>query len=121
MPVYQGHNSCYAIHEGIYVRRLRRKGIDTIAEAAGILYLIVRDYRRHRTYEQRTCREIEMNRELFEKRVNYVYTLARRWKAGPRELAKIKRLVRFVLKHKRLPKDPKIKKLVKKAVAKVKQ
>lgn len=119
MPVYQGHNSCYAIHEGIYVRRLRRKGIDTVAEAAGILYLIVRDYRRHRTYEQRTCREIEMNRELFEKRVNFVYYLAKRWKAGPKELARIKRLVNFVLKHKRLPKNDNLNKLVKKAIARV--
>lgn len=119
MPVYQGHNSCYAIHEGIYVRRLRRKGIDTVAEAAGILYLIVRDYRRHRTYEQRTCREIPMDKELFEKRVNYVYTLARRWKAGPRELAKIKRLVKFVLENKRLPKNKNIRKLVKKAITRI--
>ena len=118
MPVYQGRNSCYAIHEGIYVRRLERKGIDTVAEAAGILYLIVRDYRRHRTYEQGTCREIPMDKELFEKRVNYVYTLAKRWKAGPKELVKIRRLVRFVLEHKRLPKKG-IKKLIEKAIVRV--
>ena len=120
--MYQGSNSCYAINEGVYVRRLRRKGIDTIAEAVGILYLILRDRRRGWTYEQGTCRKIEMDDELFEKRTKYVYTLAKRWKAGPRELAKIKRLVEYVLEHKRFPKKgrKKIERLIKKAIARVK-
>ena len=104
----------------MYVRRLRRKGIDTVAEAAAILYLIVRDYRRKKTYENGSCREIRMTKDLFEKRVNFVYFLAKRWKAGPRELRTIKHLVEFVLKHKRLPRTEKIRKLIRKAIAKAK-
>ena len=100
-----GHNSCYARREGIYVRRVGRPGIDTVAEAAGILYLIVRDLRRGWTYDDdRGCRKVRMGKELFVERTNYVRVLARRHGAGPHTLDVIDRLVEYVLASGRLPK-----------------
>ena len=104
MPVYMGHNSCYARREGFYVRRFGRPGIDTVAEAAGILHLIIRDLRRGWTYDaDRDCRKIRMGKELFVDRANYVRVLARRHGAGPRTLAVIDRLVEYVIASGRLP------------------
>ena len=104
MPVYMGVNSCYARREGIFVARLRRPGIDTVAEAAGILALIVRDLRRGWTYDDdRGCRKIRMTGDLFVKRVHYVHTLAVRHGAGKQTLAVIDRLINYVLASKALP------------------
>ena len=103
MSVYQGANSCYALNEQIYVRRLRRPGVDTLKEASGILKLILRDYRRGWTYRQGDCKKIRMTRELFEKRVNFIKLLARRHGARGEVLKAIDRLVDYVLNHRRLP------------------
>ena len=103
MSVYQGKDSCYARREGVYVRRVRRKGIDTVWEAVGILYLILRDLRRGFTYRQGDCRVIRMSGRLFARRVSYVPVLAKRHGAGEKELERIRRLARFVLSKKRLP------------------
>ena len=102
-PVYQGANSCYAIREGFYVRRLRRKGIDTVKEAVAILRLILRDYRRGWTYRQGDCKRIRMTEELFERRVRFVVTLAKFHGADEETLRTIRKIVRYVLEHKRLP------------------
>ena len=119
MPVYMGKNSCYAIHEGVYVKRRRRKGIDTLIEAIGILSLICRDKRRGWTYKQGTCEVIPMTWDLFEKRVKFVIRLARLHGAPARVLKRIKRLAYFVLKKHRLPKSNKIEKLKKRAIVEV--
>jgi len=119
MPVYMGKNSCYAIHEGVYVKRRRRKGIDTLIEAVGTLKLICRDKRRGWTYEQGTCRKIPMTRDLFEKRVRFVIRLARLHGAPAPVFKKIKKLALFVLRHRRLPKSKKIKSLVRKAIVRL--
>ena len=103
MPVYQGANSCYAMNEQVYVRRIRRKGIDTLREAAAILYLILKDYKRGWTYEQGSCRKIRMTKDLFEKRVRFVAFLAKQHGAEGEVLRAIRRLVRYVLRKKRLP------------------
>ena len=103
MPVYQGANSCYALNEQVYVSRLRRPGIDTLREAAGILRLILRDYRRGWTYRQGDCKKIRMTRELFEKRVRFVAFLAKQHGARGEVLRAVKRLVAYVLAHGRLP------------------
>ena len=44
--VHQGPRSCWAVNEGVYVLRVRRPGIDTVAKVASILYLILKDLRR---------------------------------------------------------------------------
>ncbi len=103
MPVYQGANSCYALNEQVYVKRIRRRGVDTLREAAAILHLILRDYRRGWTYEQGSCRRIRMTEELFEKRVRFVKRLARLHGADPATQRAIDELVDYVLRHKRLP------------------
>jgi len=108
VAVYQGADSCYARREGVYVKRVRRPGIDTLREAAGILRLILRDYRRGWTYEQGTCRKIRMSRRLFEERVRFVKFLARQHGAKGETLEAIDRLVDYVLEHKRLPKRLKV-------------
>jgi len=120
MPVYMGRDSCYALYEGVYVKRRRRKGIDTLIEAVGILRLICRDYRRGWTYEQGTCRKIPMTSDLFKKRVRFVVRLARLHGATGVIYRTIKRLAAFVLRKRRLPKNKKIRALAKKALAKVK-
>ena len=108
MPVYQGANSCYALNEQVYVKRLRRPGIDTLREAAGILRLILRDYRRGWTYRQGDCKKIRMTRELFERRVRFVAFLAKEHGARGEVLRAVERLVDYVLEHKRLPKRLKV-------------
>ncbi len=104
MPVYQGRDSCYARKAGTYVRRIERPGIDTIDEAVALAHMCLKDLRRGWTYEQGTCRKIRMTVKLFERRVKYILTLARKHGASKRELEVIKRLVNYVLKHRKLPK-----------------
>ncbi len=103
MPVYQGPRSCYARREGLYVRRARRPGIDTLAEAAAIARLILRDLRRGYTYEDRTCRKIRMTRRLAVRRLNFLRLLARRHRAPRRVADAVDSLVEYVLRKWRLP------------------
>ncbi|BES81243.1 hypothetical protein [Pyrodictium abyssi] len=126
MPVYMGRDSCYARREGVYVRRLRRPGIDTLREAAGVLRLILRDLRRGWTYEQGTCRKIRMTQELFVQRVDFVPFLAKRHGASGAVLDAIVRLVAYVKARKKLPQRLKVgsryvdvKRLAEEAIAKV--
>lgn len=74
-----------------------------VAEAVGILYLIIRDLSRGWTYGQGSCRKIKMGKELFAVRVNYVRVLARKHGAGLHTLAVIDRLVEYVLATGQLP------------------
>ena len=103
-PIYQGRNSCYAIKEGVYVKRIEMPGIDTISEAVGIAYLILRDYRRGWTYDHE-CRKQPMDSELFKKRLRYIATLAKRHGATKSELRRIKKIIRYVAEYKRLPRE----------------
>ncbi len=104
--IYTGPDSCYARREGIFVARIGRPGIDKVAEAAGIITLIIRDMRRGWTYDGDTvaCRKIRMTKDLFIKRVNYVRVLARKV-VSPNSFtyASIDSLVEYVLTHGRLP------------------
>ncbi len=125
--VYMGVNSCYARKEGVFVARVKRPGIDTVVEAVGILYLIIRDRRRGWTYDQNNhCRKVSMSGKLFAERANYVRVLARRHGAGPHTLAVIDRLVEYVISYGRLPatvsyrgRRYRVESLVKAALAKV--
>lgn len=122
MPIYQGHNSCYAKREGIYVKRVRKPGIDTLAEAAAILKLVLRDYRRGWTYDDDCgCCIIPMDLELFKRRARYVVTLAHKHGAPKETIEKIEDLVNYVIKYKRMPRQylRKAKKMIAK-VSKVK-
>ena len=104
MPVYQGRDSCMARREGWYVKRIEEPGIDTIDEAVGIAWAVIRDYRRGYGYDAKHgCKKIQMTRELFTRRVRYIYTLANKHGASERELRVIDKLVEYVLRHKRLP------------------
>ncbi len=106
-PIYQGDNSCYALREHVYVKRIEKPGIDTVAEAAGILYLILRDYRRGWTYDNNSprCSKIPMTLELFEKRARYVKILAKKHGASHSELKRIQQLIDYVIKYKRMPRE----------------
>ena len=91
--------------EGVYVKRIEHPGVDTIQEAVALAYMCIRDLRRGYTYDaSNNCRKIKMTSELFEKRVNYIYTLAKKHGASKKELKIIKELVDFVIKYKKLPK-----------------
>jgi len=107
MPsIYTGPDSCYGRREGIFVARIGRPGIDKVAEAAGILRLILRDRRRGWTYDGDTvaCRKVRMSESLFIKRVNYVRVLARRVvRPDTYTYRAIDALVEYVLQHGRLP------------------
>ncbi|BAA79706.1 hypothetical protein APE_0730 [Aeropyrum pernix ovoid virus 1] len=103
MPVYQGPKSCYARKEGVYVRRARRPGIDTLAEAAAIAKLILRDLRRGYTYENRSCKRIKMTKELAVRRLNFLKLLARRHRAPRMIVEATDFLVEYVLREWRLP------------------
>ena len=118
MPnVYQGPNSWYARKEGIYVKRIEKPGIDTIPEAAAILALILRDYRRGWTYDRRTGRIVRMTKKLFTRRSKYVLTLSKNHGATVYERKIIANLINHVLTHKSLPK--RYRKLAKKMIVRV--
>ncbi len=103
MPVYQGKDSCYAKREGIYVRRARRPGIDTLAEAAAIARLVLRDLRRGYTYENGTCRKVKMTKRLAKRRLIFLGLLARRHRAPRRIVEAVDALVEYVLREWKLP------------------
>jgi len=104
MPIYLGPRSVYARKEGIYVKPREKPGIDTIKEAAGILYLILRDFRRGWSYNQHG-KKVKMTPKLFALRVRYVFPLSRKHGASKREQAVILKLINHVLANKSLPKD----------------
>ena len=103
MPVYQGPRSCYARREGLYVRRARRPGIDTLGEAAAIAALILRDLKRGYTYEGRSCKRVKMTRKLAARRLNFLRLLARKHGAPKRVVRAVDSLVEYVLEKWRLP------------------
>ncbi len=108
MAVYQGPGSCYARREGRYVKWVEWSGLGALRAAAAIARLILRDYRRGYTYEQGTCRRIRMDHDLFEKRLRFLVFLARVHGAPPKVVDAVERLVRYVLRHKKLPKTIKV-------------
>jgi len=103
MPVYQGRDSCMAKREGWFVRRIEEPGVDTIDEAVALAWAVLRDYRRGYTYDGDSCRRIRMTWGLAARRLRYIYTLAVKHGASGRELRVIRRLVEYVLEHRRLP------------------
>ena len=93
-----GPGSCYARREGFYVARLGGRGVDTVLEAAAILYLIWRDLQRGYTYDpDRGCRRVRMTWELAERRARFLVLLAARH-GGPRVAARVRRLVERFLR-----------------------
>ena len=104
MPVYQGPDSCYAKREGMYVKRISKPGVDTIAEAAALAKLVLRDYKRGWTYDDnRGCKRIRMGKKLFRRRLYFIIYLAEVHGAGRRALKTIRYIVRYVEDNKRLP------------------
>jgi hypothetical protein len=71
--IYQGPDSCYALHEGIYVAG---SGV-TPGNVRAFLRLIERDLRRGWTYDH-SCRRIRMTPALARKRALYLIALARK-------------------------------------------
>ena len=104
MNIYQGSGSCYARREGCFVLRIQKPGIDTVAEAVAIARLILRDYRRGWTYDSE-CRKTPMDHVLFVRRLNYLVTLAHKHGATPSEIRTIEKIVDYVSKYKRLPRQ----------------
>jgi len=112
-----GIDSCYAKKEGIYVRRIARTGIDTIAEAKALAYLVLRDYRRGWTYDKYDCRKIPMSHDLFKKRLQGILSYAGKHtddlvekgllsKSAREELLKrIKEIIDYVESYKRIPSE----------------
>lgn len=84
--IYQGPESCWAIHEHIYVPG---HGIDA-KSAEGILALMDRELRRGWTYDHR-CRRIKMTPALAVKRANYLKVLAKQ--KGSKEAEKVAEIV----------------------------
>jgi len=103
-PIYQGANSVYAEKEGMYVKRIEKPGIDTVAEAVAIAKLILKDYRRGWTYDEDGSK-IPMDEVLFKRRLNYLITLAHKHGATPSEIRTIERIVDYVAAKKRLPRQ----------------
>jgi len=103
-PIYQGANSVYAVKEGMYVKRIQKPGIDTVAEAVAIAKLILRDYRRGWTYDDDGSK-IPMDETLFRRRLNYLITLAHKHGATPSEIRTIEKIVDYVAEKKRLPRQ----------------
>jgi hypothetical protein len=91
--VYQGPNSCYARHEGVYVPG---RGINAFTARRMVRY-ILRDLKRGWTYERGTCRKIKMTPKLAIKRLRYLVALAR--KHAPAHLPAVKREVAKALRY----------------------
>lgn len=97
MNIYVGPRSAYARREGAYVPG---RGV-SMKTAPGIIALLLRDLKRRRTYDH-SGRTIPMTRRLFYKRMLYLIVLAKRHR-GLREALQVARLVRYALRHHRLP------------------
>lgn len=85
--IYQGPNSCYAIHEGVYVTS---SGVSS-ANVKSFLRLIENDLRRGWTYN-RQCRRIRMTPKLAVKRALYLIALAKRH-SGAKEAWRVREAV----------------------------
>jgi len=72
--VYQGHNSCYAKKEGVWIPG---KGVSP-RTLPSFIALILRDLKRGYTYQQGTCRKIRMDEDLALKRLNYLIALSKK-------------------------------------------
>ncbi len=104
MSDYMGRDSCLARKEGVYVRRLRRPGIDTFKEAVGIAALVLRDYYRGFGWEDRRgCGRIVFTGELADKKLQYIIPLSVRHGASDKVLARIEKLVEYAKTHKKIP------------------
>ncbi len=100
--IYEGRRSCYAKREGLYVKRFPSKGVSSYGQAVAIATLICYDYHRRRTYDGSRCVEEVMNKELFERRLNFLIMLAGRHSKALE--GKVRRLVHYCLKHRKPPK-----------------
>jgi hypothetical protein len=86
--IYQGENSCWAIHEKTYVPG---SGIDA-KSARGILSLMDVELRRGWTYDRPSCRRVRMTPALAKKRALYLVALARKHR-GAAEAKRVAELV----------------------------
>jgi len=107
--IYEGSRSCWAKREGLYVRRSPNKGISSYGQAVAIATLVCYDYHRRRTYDGSRCVKEGMNKELFERRLNFLIMLAGRHSRRLEE--RVRKLVRYCLKHKKPPKREALKAL----------
>jgi tRNA A37 methylthiotransferase MiaB len=76
--VYQGHSSCYAKKEGVWIPD---KGVSP-RTLPSFIALILRDLKRGYTYQQGTCRKIRMDEKLALKRLNYLIALSKKHYGG---------------------------------------
>jgi hypothetical protein len=98
--IYEGPKSCYALREGIYVPG---RGVN-LKTGISILYMILRDYRRGKTYNH-SCEVIPMTERLFVRRANYLIPLCKKHGTDPLECRALKKIVKYVIKHKKLPSE----------------
>jgi len=94
--IYQGPESCWALHEHVYVPG---SGIDT-RSAEGILSLMGRELRRGWTYNH-SCRRIRMTPTLAKKRAIYLIALAKKHR-GAAEARRVAEVVYDWLERHRL-------------------
>jgi len=92
------------VREGVYVRRIAKRGVDTVAEAVALAYMVLRDLRRGYTYDpRRNCRRIRMTRALARRRLKFIVMLAQVHGAGDSEVRAIRRMVSSILRAWRMP------------------
>jgi hypothetical protein len=104
LPIYQGRDSVWSLKRGIYVKDVRKEGIDVFDEAVGIITLILYEwYSSKRTYDH-DARAIPLTRAKAVRRIRYVKTLAAKHGASKNTLAKIDKLIDYAVSHWRLPK-----------------
>ena len=104
MAVYQGRDSNYAKVFGLYVKRLRRPGVDTLKEALALATMVCFDYKRGITVDNDAPRKIRMTRSLFEQRLRFIKRLQIYHDAPEAVREKTDRIIDFCLKHRRPPK-----------------
>ena len=104
MADFMGRSSCSGRRDGIYVRRIRRPGIDTLKEAVGIAVLILYHYYRGYSYEdKKNCRKIRFPWRLAKKKLHYIIPLSKRHGARGKVLEEIEGLVDYTIRYKRVP------------------
>jgi len=88
--IYQGPDSCYAKHEGVYI-----PGSGVSARTADkFIHFILRDLARGWTYDH-SCRRVRMTPTLAKKRLLYLIALAK--KHSPRDVPIVRARVREAL------------------------
>lgn len=98
-PIYQDVDSWWARRRGVYVKDIRKEGIDVVSEACGIALLVLYELHGSKRTFNHDGEVIPMSKSLAARRIRYLIALSKRHGASATARAKIRRLVEYIISH----------------------